>query len=142
MFKAEQPTKPTQGVTQGVTQGITINSNVPETIIGPETKYQGTVTTSKTIRIDGLFEGEIKSGGHVIVGEEGKFKGTMDCTSLYISGIVEGTMTVSGRLECTEHAVLKGDVVVKELILAPGTIFDGTCNMSKFNPTATENKPE
>lgn len=142
MFKAEQPTKPTQGVTQGVTQGITINSNVPETIIGPETKYQGTVTTSKTIRIDGLFEGEIKSGGHVIIGETGKFKGTMECISLYTSGSVDGSVTASQKLECTSQSILKGNIVAKELVLAPGSVFDGSCIMSKFNAVAAEDKPQ
>jgi|SRR5665647_1160396 len=130
MFKSPQPPKQNQG--------ITVNSNVAETIIGPETKYQGTVTTSKTIRIDGVFEGEIKSSGPVIVGETGKFSGTMDCKSLSLSGLVEGNATVSEKLECTSQAILKADINVKDLILANGAIFDGKCNMSKFNKAKEE----
>jgi len=125
MFKAEQPLKQDKG--------ITVSSTVAETIIGSETRYKGTVTTSKAIRVDGSFEGEIKSGGVVIVGETGQFKGTMECLTLFTSGQVEGTITVQGRLECTGTGWIKGDLTVRELILAEGAVFDGTCNMSKFN---------
>jgi len=125
MFKAEQPLKQDRG--------ITVSSTVAETIIGSETKYKGTVTTSKSIRVDGSFEGEIKSGGVVIVSETGQFKGTMECQTLFTSGRVEGTVTVQGRLESTETGRIKGDITVKELILAEGAVFDGTCNMSKYN---------
>ena len=128
MFKTEKP--PVQS------KGITVSSNVAETIIGPETKYKGTVTTSKTIRIDGLFEGEIKSGGDVIVGETGIFKGTIACKTLFVSGLVDGTLSVEEKLECTSIGIVKGDLTVKELVLTRGAIFDGTCNMSKFNPTS------
>ena len=127
MFKAEQPLKQDRG--------ITVSSTVAETIIGAETKYKGTVTTSKAIRVDGSFEGEIKSGGVVIVGETGQFKGTMECATLFTSGQIEGTVTVQGRLECTGTGRIKGDLTVKDLILAEGAVFDGTCNMSKFNGT-------
>jgi cytoskeletal protein CcmA (bactofilin family) len=130
MFKAEQPLKQEKG--------ITVSSTVAETIIGSETRYKGTVSTSKAIRVDGFFEGEIKSGGVVIVGETGQFKGTMSCMSLFMGGQVEGTVTVQGRLECTASGRIKGDLTVKELILAEGAVFDGTCNMSKFNASKEE----
>lgn len=134
MFKAEQPPKQNPG--------ITVSSNVAETIIGPETHYQGTVTTSKTIRIDGFFEGEIKSGGDVIVGETGKFKGTIECRSLQLSGRVEGKATVTEKLECAAQGRLIGDIIVKEFVIATGAVFDGSCNMSKFNTAAAEEKAE
>ena len=130
MFKAEKP--PVQS------KGITVSSNVAETIIGPETKYKGTVTTSKTIRIDGLFEGEIKSGGDVIVGETGVFKGTIACKTLFNSGLVEGNIVIEDKLECTSIGIVKGDLTVKELVLAKGAIFDGTCIMSKSNPASVK----
>jgi cytoskeletal protein CcmA (bactofilin family) len=114
MFKAEQPLKQDKG--------ITVSSTVAETIIGSETRYKGTVTTSKAIRVDGSFEGET-----------GQFKGTVECLTLFTSGQIEGTITVQGRLECTGTGWIKGDLTVRELILAEGAVFDGTCNMSKFN---------
>jgi cytoskeletal protein CcmA (bactofilin family) len=130
MFKTEKP--PVQS------KGITVSSNVAETIIGPETKYKGTVTTSKTIRIDGLFEGEIKSGGDVIVGETGILKGKLICKTLFNSGLVDGTLTIEDKLECTSIGIVKGDITIKELVLAKGAIFDGTCNMSKANPPSAK----
>lgn len=125
MFKAEK--LPVQS------KGITVSSTVAETIIGSETKYKGTVTTSKTIRIDGLFEGEIKSGGDVILGETGVFKGTINCKTLFNSGSIEGTFIVEEKLECTSIGIVKGELTVRELVLPKGAIFDGTCDMSKFN---------
>lgn len=126
MFKTEK--LPVQS------KGITVSSTVAETIIGSETKYKGTVTTSKTIRIDGLFDGEIKSGGDVIVGETGVFKGTITCKTLFNSGLVEGTLNVEDKLECSSIGIVKGELTVKELVLPRGAVFDGTCDMSKLNP--------
>ncbi len=135
MFKAEQPLKQEKAIQE---KGITVSSMVAETIIGSETKYKGTVATSKSIRVDGFFEGEIKSGGVVIIGESGQFKGTMECQSLFMSGQVEGTVVVQGRLESTSTGRIKGDLTTRELILAEGAVFDGTCNMSKFNSAKSE----
>ena len=84
------------------------------------------------------MEGERKSGGDVIVGETGLLKGTIACKTLFNSGLVEGTLSIEDKLECTSIGIVKGDLTVKELVLTKGAIFDGTCNMSKANTTSAE----
>ena len=112
---------------------VSMDSLTNETVIGAETRYKGSISTSNILRIDGYFEGEIKSDNDIFVSALGVLKGTVECQSLHTSGKVDGSAVVYERLTCTPTGKIQGDVTVKELILEEGAVFDGHCNMSKFN---------
>ena len=112
-------------------EGVSISSDVIETVIGPKTKFNGSVTTDKPIKISGVYEGEINSTNLVVIEECGSFNGTLKCAKLDLAGKAEG------KIECTEmfkfelSGRFKGDAITTNLDICPGSDFDGTLKIKK-----------
>jgi cytoskeletal protein CcmA (bactofilin family) len=107
------------------------NVNEVSTIVGAGTEVTGRLNAEKTIRIDGLFNGDIISTDTVIVGETGKIKGVVKCRFLYVGGIVEGTVETSEKLEIASGGYINGEISTYTLVIDQGASFDGTSKMLK-----------
>lgn len=99
------------------------------TILGQETLLEGLLTTSETVRIDGLLKGEIRSEGSVIIGETGKVDGNIHALNILVAGLVDGNITIDERMEVTSTGMIVGDIVTKILVIEEGGSFKGNCSM-------------
>lgn len=99
-----------------------------DTIIGPSSKLDGTVTCTGTIRIDGHYTGDIISQGDVIIGESGTVKGNISACGVSVSGLLEGNVFAKGLLEIFPTGKLLGDVEVKNISIGDGAVFNGRCS--------------
>ncbi len=104
-------------------------SDVMETIIGETTVFDGCISSSATLRIDGTLNGEIKSKGTVIVGPSGKIKGNVKASQLYIAGYIEGNISGDERIEFSSSGHLLGDLCTTNLVVEQGAAIDGKCKM-------------
>ena len=103
--------------------------------ISTGTVVKGEISSSNDIRIDGTFEGKIKSKGRVVVGEKALIKGDIICAK--------------DTLSLKSSSKVKGDLHIKRLQVELDAKFDGTCQMiteSDFdrlvgNPAAAAQKP-
>lgn len=102
-------------------------------------KIIGTVIADSDIRIDGTLEGDLQCKGKVVIGENGRVKGTVVCQNAEVLGQLEGKATVDSTFALRATGTLQGDLKTKTLIVEPNAKFDGTCSMKKEN-TATEKK--
>ena len=102
-----------------------------ETIIGPNAKFKGTLSSSGVLRIDGEFEGDIISTSEVIVGETGRVKAQISACVAVIAGVVNGNMNVTEKLEVLSTAQVNGDMHAGSLVIAEGAIFKGNCGMKQ-----------
>ena len=100
-----------------------------ETVIGAHASFKGDLETNKPLRIDGRFEGRICSESLVMVSEDAEHKGDMRCSDLHVDGTAEGTIVCSNRLELTSKGAVTGVVTTKNLVLVPGALLNGQCNM-------------
>ena len=57
-----------------------------QTVIGKETSFQGTISSTENIQIDGKQEGEITTKGTIIISETGEGQGTVNADNLFIAG--------------------------------------------------------
>ncbi len=106
-------------------------ANVREvtTIIGPGAEMNGDISADTTIRIDGCFNGEIRSSNTVIVGEKGKITGKINCGFLFVGGCVEGYVETAEKLHIAAGGYVNGDISTPSLVIDQGAFFDGTCRM-------------
>ncbi|RKD31452.1 bactofilin family protein [Thermohalobacter berrensis] len=100
-----------------------------DTIIGKNTKLEGKMETTGTIRLDGELIGDLNIKGNLIVGENGKIDGNIIANNVLISGIVNGNITCNEQLRLTNTAKLYGDIIVKSFIVDENAVFEGTCKM-------------
>lgn len=102
----------------------------PETIIGANTRFQGTLTSDGNIRIDGSVEGDIEILGNLIVGETGRVIATIKAQNVHVSGAVKGEITAVEQLEISPTGKVWGDITTAALHIEPGGLFRGQSAMT------------
>ena len=98
-------------------------------IIGKNTTFVGNITSEGDFRIDGKVEGNIKTSGKVIVGQEGMIEGIVECSNADIEGKVLGSLIVDQLLLLKSSAHISGDVVLDKISVEPGAVFNASCTM-------------
>ena len=94
-------------------------------------KIIGTIIADSDIRIDGSVEGDLTCSGKVVIGEQGKLKGTINCQNAEILGHLDGKIDVKNTLALRASGIIKGDVNTQILIVEPNAQFNGSCSMNK-----------
>lgn len=98
-------------------------------IMGKATEIKGDIVSQGDIRIDGTFEGTIKTSGKLILGQEAKVKGHVECVHADIEGFYNGRLECSGMLTIKSTAKIDGEILVEKLAIEPGAVFNATCQM-------------
>jgi cytoskeletal protein CcmA (bactofilin family) len=103
-------------------------------LIGPGTSLRGELEFQGTLRIDGTFNGSIKTPGTLVVGKEATVEGDVRAGQLQVFGRVQATVDVDQRVEIYEGGALKGDVRTPSLVIEEGAQFEGlSSKMPKTN---------
>lgn len=103
---------------------------VIETVIGPESVFQGTLRSKSSIRIDGKLEGGIAEANGIILGEKGQVQGDINGRVVVIGGKITGNVTATHSLEILPKAQVYGDIHCALLAIGEGATFEGNCVMS------------
>lgn len=98
-------------------------------IIGKGTKIVGDITSAGDVRIDGLLTGNIVITGKLVLGPNGMVEGNITSVNAELEGEVKGTVNISETLSLKATAKINGDIVTSKLMIEPGALFTGSCNM-------------
>jgi cytoskeletal protein CcmA (bactofilin family) len=90
---------------------------------------QGELAFETTFRIDGRFNGHVKSSGDLIVGESGEVEGQIEVGQIFVSGNVRGTVTAQKKVEITPTGKVYADLTTPSLVVGNGALFEGRCVM-------------
>ena len=107
----------------------------PETVIGEKVAIKGTLSFERHLRIDGSFEGELLSDGKLVVGPKGYVKADLNLLEAFISGKVEGDISVKKRLVLRGRAEIHGNIKASTLSVDEGVTIIGKVEVI---PTASE----
>ncbi|BAI79640.1 conserved hypothetical protein [Deferribacter desulfuricans SSM1] len=117
-------------------------SNAINAFLGKNTKFEGTLIFDGMVRIDGDFQGDVKSSDTFVIAESGKVKANIEAGVVKISGYFEGNIVAKNKVELYKPAVVNGSIKTPSLIVEDGVIFNGTCEMGKDIKTIVEKKSE
>ncbi len=106
-----------------VAGGQTLN-----TIIGRGTIFEGTMKVDNSVRIDGIFKGELSCSGTLTISQSGESYAHLEGKDIYINGIVRGTVRAE-KVRLDSQARFVGDISTNALSVAEGAIFHGSCSM-------------
>jgi len=109
---------------------VTVTTGAVYSILAPGTKIIGDICSEADLRLDGLLEGNIVCGGKVILGPSSMLNGNIKCINAEISGMVEGDINSPEQLSLKGQAVVTGAIRTSTLIIEPGAVFNGTCQMT------------
>ncbi|MFQ5944091.1 MAG: polymer-forming cytoskeletal protein [Anaerolineales bacterium] len=117
-----------------------------DSILGSGVAWQGTLTGTGGIRIDGAFDGEIALRGLVVIGEQGRVTCKhIRAATVIVAGSVKGDIT-AGRVEIARTGRVWGDVITTSFSTEEGAFLRGKITMEEqvdlgLGPSA-EDEPE
>ena len=102
-------------------------------ILGEGVEFQGELSFTHGIRVDGTVQGKIRSDASIIVGPKGKVSADITIRSISINGELRGTVRASERIEIHKMGRVFGDLYTPCLIIEAGAVFEGKCSMLDQN---------
>ena len=118
-----------------------------DSILGSGVAWQGTLTGTGGIRIDGAFDGEIALRGLVVIGEQGRVTSEhIRAATVIVAGSVKGDIT-AGKVEIARTGRVWGDVVTTSFSTEEGAFLRGKITMEEqvdlgLGPSADEEREE
>ena len=98
------------------------------TIIGRGTVFEGVMKVDNSVRIDGIFKGELSCSGTLTISQSGEAYAHLEGKDIYVNGIVRGTVRAD-KVRLDNQARFIGDVYTNALAVSEGAVFHGSCAM-------------
>ncbi len=105
------------------------------TTLGKETDFHGTMRFKESLKIDGVFTGEIVSAGFLYIEQGASITANIHVGSVVVGGTVKGNIEATEKLEMLSTGKVFGNIRTGKLKIADGVVFEGKCEMIK-NPQA------
>jgi cytoskeletal protein CcmA (bactofilin family) len=99
---------------------------------------RGDLSFEETFRIDGRFEGKVRSGGELILGDDADVNADMEVGRLSVNGKLKGSVHAAERVELLAGARVLGDISTPVLRIEEGAHFEGSCQMGKESSNLIE----
>ena len=99
--------------------------------MGAETFFEGKLTYTGAVRLDGRFKGVIRSDDTLIVGETGRIEGELHVGITIIQGEMVGNVYGKERVELHHPGRMIGNITAPVVIMDEGAVFEGNCKMKK-----------
>ena len=111
-------------------------------IITDQVELRGSLAFDGNLEFNGLFEGEIVSGGTLLIGPNAILKGDIQANKVILHGKMHGNISATESIEVRDQAQLFGDVRTEKFIVAESASFrgrseplDGKATSPSFIPT-------
>lgn len=119
-----------------------MDANEITTILGKGSAFDGKLTFEGAVRIDGVFSGEIRTDGTLILGQTAQVKAEIQAHVVIIEGEVHGDLTATGSIEIHAPARVYGNLATPNLEIEKGSLFEGNCQMqAEPAPARVEPRP-
>lgn len=105
-------------------------SDSNNSVIGQGSIFEGKFYISGSLRIDGKFEGEIKTDDSLFVGETGKIKTDINAKSVVVAGTMIGNIQAEEEVRLERSGKVLGDIEAPVLHIAPGVLASGRINIT------------
>jgi cytoskeletal protein CcmA (bactofilin family) len=99
---------------------------------------RGELSFEETFRIDGRFEGKIRSGSELILGDDADVNAEIEVGRLSVNGKLKGSVHATERVELLAGARVLGDISTPVLRIEEGAHFEGSCQMGKESSNLVE----
>lgn len=109
-------------------------------LVGPGSKFKGDLEVQGLVRVDGDYTGAISSSGKILIGQTGRFEGTLNARIVVIGGIVRGNVYARHRVVLLRGCIVLGNVYAPRLVIEELALFDGYLHVNGHEPVRGEQK--
>ena len=104
----------------------------PVTYLGSGTSFEGEIRAQGDVQIDGEVKGMIHSKeGCVTIGADAKIEAELVVRDVVISGLVEGNVDATGKVEIRSGGILRGDLRTQRIQIDDGAAMAGKVHMGE-----------
>ena len=100
-----------------------------EVTVGPTANIHGELVCDGIVKIEGIYQGSIKTVSNVIVAEKAKVDAHIEAENVSVSGQAKGSIVAKGRLEILSTGRVWADVTVSSFLLDDGGKLHGALRM-------------
>jgi cytoskeletal protein CcmA (bactofilin family) len=100
-----------------------------DTIIGPDSVFQGMLFLKNSVYVEGSFKGRIESKSSVIVGKKGLVEADIIADHVVVNGEVLGSISALKQLDIGSTGKVQGDIEASILTMEKGALLQGFCRM-------------
>jgi cytoskeletal protein CcmA (bactofilin family) len=134
MSMSYQPTAP--GTEAPVSQAA---ANEPLSLIDRNSSIEGTFTTTRDVRVEGMVRGKIVCQGLLYIAESADIDATVEAASVTVAGKLTGDVTCRGRLQITGTGRVSATVTTDSLVIDEGAVYEGDLNMKSTGTRLSSN---
>ncbi|MFT4223058.1 bactofilin family protein [Dysgonomonas sp.] len=98
-------------------------------VLSGSAAVKGEISIDDDLRIDGNVDGDINSGGKVVIGPDGCVKGKITGKSIEVIGKISGDITVSDIVILRASSYYEGQITARNIEIEAGASFYGNCRM-------------
>jgi cytoskeletal protein CcmA (bactofilin family) len=104
-------------------------ANEPLSLIDRNSSIEGTFTTTRDVRVEGMVRGKIVCQGLLYIAESADVDATVEAASVTVAGKLTGDVTCRGRLQITSSGRMSATVTTESLVIDEGAFYEGDLNM-------------
>ncbi|RYF10431.1 MAG: polymer-forming cytoskeletal family protein [Deltaproteobacteria bacterium] len=101
------------------------------TILGPESTFEGKLLFDGTVRIDGVFKGEVRTENTLVVGQSARIEAQLHVGHIVINGEIIGDIVATRSVEIHAPGKVRGNIRTPQLVIDRGVIFEGQSHMEE-----------
>ncbi len=105
-------------------------------LIDVGSEFKGELAFKGSFRIEGSFQGTIKSDSLLIIGEKGKVEADIHAGQVVINGEIRGTVQATERVEIHSRGRVYGTIVTPKLVVEEGAFLEANCQTTGPGPGA------
>jgi len=98
-------------------------------VIGEGSIFEGRFYISGSLRVDGKFEGDIRTDEALVVGETGKVKTNITAREVILAGTLIGDIEAKDEVRLTETGRMVGDINTPVLSISRGVVLKGNVSI-------------
>ena len=115
----------------GVSTKVPVDDANSHCLISGPIHIKGDVQFAGQLRLDGRIDGKVTTlegrNGNLILSKGAIINGPVSVTNMIADGLVNGQISVIDKVECRQHAVIRGDVHYANIHIADGARIEGRC---------------
>jgi cytoskeletal protein CcmA (bactofilin family) len=102
------------------------NTSLLNSIIGEGTRFKGEFDLSGLLRIDGDFNGTIRTKGKILIGLNGRAECNIYAETIVVGGIVKGNLFSTEKVVILSTGMMIGNINAPRLIIEEGVVLNGS----------------
>ncbi len=108
------------------------------TLLDKGCEFNGKLSFEGVVRIDGVFQGEIFSQDHLIIGDGAVVEANIQVGVLEVGGSFRGSIIAREKLIVHGTGQIHGEIQTRELEVQAGGLIDGKIDMTSLRTSVQE----